>query len=167
MVSLAGVLVVRVARDADNVTDLLDSVVGVTLEGEGGLALLLIDTLGASAFATSGTRRRQTCIRALTDQVALKLGQRCEDVEDQLPPEVVVSSCSCKLRKPTPRLSSDCIVSTRCVNDRPSRSSFHTTSVSPARQAASAARNPGRSLLAPLAVSVKHSPHPTAAKASC
>jgi len=83
MVSLAGVLVVRVARDADNVTDLLDSVVGVTFEGEGRLALLLIDTLGASAFATSGTRRRQTCIRALTDQVALKLGQRCEDLEDQ------------------------------------------------------------------------------------
>ena len=85
MISLAGVFVVGVARDADNVADLLDAVVGVALERQGGLALLLIDTLGASAFATSGTRRRQTCIRSLADQVALKLGQRCEDVEDQPP----------------------------------------------------------------------------------
>src|SRR6266496_1855002 len=85
MVSLAGVLVVGVARDADNVADLLDGVVGVALEGQGGLALLLIDTLGASAFATSGTRRPQTCIRSLADQVALTLGQRCEDLEDQPP----------------------------------------------------------------------------------
>jgi hypothetical protein len=52
--SLAGVLVVGVARDADNIANLLDALVGVTLEGERRLALLLIDTLGASAFTTSG-----------------------------------------------------------------------------------------------------------------
>lgn len=84
-VSLAGVFVVGVARDADNVADLLDGVVGVALEGKGSLALLLINTLGASAFATSGTRRRQTCIRPLADQIALKLSERREAVED-LPP---------------------------------------------------------------------------------
>jgi hypothetical protein len=42
MPSFAGVLVVGVARDANNIANLLDAIVGVTLEGERCLALLLI-----------------------------------------------------------------------------------------------------------------------------
>jgi len=49
------------------------------------------------------------------------------------PPGVVVSIASCNDRNPTPRSSSLRTVSTRCGSDRPSRSSRHTTRVSPGR----------------------------------
>jgi hypothetical protein len=42
------------------------------------------------------------CLGSLPDDVPLKLGQCPEDVEDQLPPEVVVSICSVRLLKPIP-----------------------------------------------------------------
>src|SRR4029453_2522056 len=48
--SFAGVLVVGVARDADDLADLPDAVVRIALEGQGSLAFLLIDTLGSSAL---------------------------------------------------------------------------------------------------------------------
>ena len=50
-----------------------------------------------------------------------------------LPPLVVVSICSVRLLKPIPRSCSPAIVSIRCGSDRPSRSSFQTTRVSPLR----------------------------------
>jgi len=49
------------------------------------------------------------------------------------PPAVVVSMLSRSDRNPTPRSSSPVTTSIRCRNDRPSRSSRHTTSASPGR----------------------------------
>src|SRR5215218_10170306 len=50
-----------------------------------------------------------------------------------LPPGVVVSIASCRLRNPIPRSATPVTVSTRCRRERPRRSSFHTTRVSPGR----------------------------------
>src|SRR5439155_14757292 len=38
----------------------------------------------SAAFTSSGSRRSQSCQSALANEVALKLGQGAEDVEDQL-----------------------------------------------------------------------------------
>ncbi len=54
-------------------------------------------------------------------------------MEDQPAAGGVVSIDSCNDRNPTPRSSSPRTVSIRCGNDRPSRSSRHTTRVSPGR----------------------------------
>jgi len=50
------------------------------------------------------------------------------------PPAVVVSMFSRSDRNPTPRASSAVTTSIRCRSDRPSRSSRHTTNVSPGRK---------------------------------
>jgi hypothetical protein len=50
-----------------------------------------------------------------------------------VPPEVVVSICSCTRLNPLPLLLRSRTVSTRCGSDHPRRSSFHTTNVSPVR----------------------------------
>ncbi len=83
------------------------------------------------------------------------------------PPGVVVSIASCRDLNPTPRSSSWRTVSTRCGRDRPSRSSRHTTKVSPGRSDAIASASCGRSVLAPDAVSVHVRQHPAALRASC
>jgi hypothetical protein len=49
----------------------------------------------------------------------------------KLPPKVVVSSCSGRLRQPTPRFENVWIVSTRCGSERPSWSSLLTTNSRP------------------------------------
>ena len=67
------------------------------------LEFLLIKPPRSTALSTSGSGRRNTCIRSLTDEVTLELGQCPEDVEDQLPPELVVSICSVRLLNPMPR----------------------------------------------------------------
>ncbi len=72
-----------------------------------------------------------------------------------LPPLVVVSSCSVRLRKPIPRSSRSVSVAISAGSDRPSRSSRQTASASPGRRYARASPSPGRSALAPLLVSVK------------
>jgi hypothetical protein len=51
-----------------------------------------------------------------------------------LPPGVVVSIASCRLRNPIPRSARLVTVSTRCRSDLPSRSSFQTTRLSPGPQ---------------------------------
>jgi hypothetical protein len=60
-----------------------------------------------------------------------------------LPPGVVVSIASCRLRNPIPCSASPVTVSTRCRSDRPRRSSFQTTRVSPGRSCFSPAHHPG------------------------
>jgi len=67
---------------------------------------------------------------------------------------VVVSIASWRLRNPIPRSASPVTVSTRCRSDRPNRSSFQTTRVSPGRSWSRNWVRVGRSLRAPLAVSV-------------
>src|SRR5271163_1162384 len=83
-----------------------------------------------------------------------------------LPPGVVVSIASVSERKLTPRASRAFTVSIRCGNDRPRRSSFHTVRISPWRAKLSAAANPGRSALAPDALSSKMRAQPALARAS-
>lgn len=69
----------------------------------------------------------------LADDRALELGRRGEEVEHQPTPEVVVSTASVSERNPTRRASRPSTVSISCLSERASRSSFHTTSVSPWR----------------------------------
>ena len=71
-----------------------------------------------------------------------------------LPPGVVVSIASWRLRKPIPRSARPVTVSTRWRSERPNRSSFHTTRVSPGRSWSKSCSRTGRSARAPLAVSV-------------
>ncbi len=56
---------------------------GIALQRERGFLLLLIDALGPSAFPPARPRRGQPRGGALADEVALELGQRREDVEDE------------------------------------------------------------------------------------
>jgi hypothetical protein len=70
------------------------------------------------------------------------------------PPLVVVSMLSCSERNPTRRSRSSCTLCTRSTSERPNRSSFHTTMVSPLRAKARASVRPGRSAFAPPATSV-------------
>ena len=55
----------------------------VKLEGERGFLLLLVDALWTTTFAASGTCRDQSCVGALTDEVAFEFGQRGKEMEDQ------------------------------------------------------------------------------------
>jgi hypothetical protein len=68
-----------------------------------------------------------------------------------LPPGVVVSYRLLEAAEPIPRSASSVMVSTRCRSDRPSRSSFQTTRVSPGRSWSKSCSRVGRSLRAPLA----------------
>ncbi len=62
---------------------------------------------------------------------------------------MVVSRLSRNDRNPTPRSSRAVTTSIRCRNDRPSRSSRHTTGVSPGRSCSSTASSCGRRSKAP------------------
>ena len=79
---------------------------------------------------------------------------------------VVVSIPSCRDANATPRSASALTVSTRCRSDRPSRSSRHTTSVSPARRYPRHNVSSGRSVSFPDAVSAKVFSQPAAVSAS-
>ena len=83
-----------------------------------------------------------------------------------LPPGVVVSRCSRRLRKPRPVASSWPTVSIRCLKERPSRSSRQTISESPLRRWSRASARPGRAVLEPLATSVKMRSQPAARRSS-
>src|SRR5258708_24381595 len=84
-----------------------------------------------------------------------------------LPDEVVVSIFSVRLFKPTPFSCSRDTVSIRCFKERPRRSSFQTTSVSPGRTKARAWFRASRSALAPLILSVKYLVQSAFLSASC
>ena len=71
-----------------------------------------------------------------------------------LPPGVVVSIDSRRLRNPTSRCSRAVTVSMRCRSERPSRSRRHTTRVSPGRSASMTSSRAGRRPKVPEAWSV-------------
>ena len=107
-----------------------------------------------TAVAAAGPGRGQPSGGAFADEVAFELGQGGEDVEDELAAGVVVSIASCRLRNPTPRSARPVTVSTRWRSERPRRSSCQTTRVSPGRSWSRIWSSVGRSVRAPLAVSV-------------
>ena len=82
------------------------------------------------------------------------------------PAALSVSMASVSDRNATPRFCKSVSTATKCDSDRPSRSSFHTTSTSPARREARQRVSSGRLLAAPLAVSVKTWRQPAAFKAA-
>jgi hypothetical protein len=74
---------------------------------------------------------------AFADEVAFEFGQGGEHVEHQLAAGGGGVNRFLEARNPTPRSARPVTVSTRCRSDLPSRSSFQTTRVSPARSRAS------------------------------
>lgn len=82
------------------------------------------------------------------------------------PDAVDVSNPSVSDRKSIPRSDRSAASAIRPWIERPSRSSFQITSVSPARAKPSASISPGRSIFAPLALSVNTFSHPAFVSAS-
>src|ERR1700733_5444569 len=118
-----------------------------------------------AAHAAAGPRGSPAHRRPLDDQLPLELGQRGEDAEDQsagagsgVDPLMQANA--------TPRSASALTVSTRCRSARPSRSSRHTTSVSPARRYPRHNVSSGRPVSFPDAVSAKIFWQPAAVSAS-
>jgi hypothetical protein len=111
-----------------------------------------------TTVAAASPRGGQPGAGTFADQVAFELGQGSEDMEHELAPGVVVSIASWRLQNPTPRSARPVTVSTRCRRERPNRSSFQTTRVSPGRSWSRSCSRTGRSVRAPLAVSAGASP---------
>jgi hypothetical protein len=110
---------------------------------------------GPATVAAPGPNGSQPGGGAFADEVAFECGQGGKDVEDELAAGVVVSIASWRLRKPTPHSARPVMVSTRWRRERPRRSSFQTTRVSPGAQLVQDRVRVGRSARAPLAVSTK------------
>jgi hypothetical protein len=106
------------------------------------------------AAAAAGPGGSQPRSRSFADAVAFELGRDHKDIEDELAAGGGVSVASWRLRKPMPRSARLVTVSTRCRRERPRRSSLQTTRVSPGRSWSRGWPWAGRSLRAPLAVSV-------------
>ncbi|CAA9563900.1 MAG: hypothetical protein AVDCRST_MAG19-2060 [uncultured Thermomicrobiales bacterium] len=87
--------------------------------------------LRSAAFPAARPRRRPAGMRPLPDQVALELGQRPEDVEDQLAARGRRTICSVRLLKPTRRPASSDTVAIRRWSDLSRRSRRQTTRPSP------------------------------------
>lgn len=81
-------------------------------------------------------------------------------------PCVIVAAPDCSERNSTPRSCNSDTIDSRCGRERPSRSSFHTTSTSPASKTVKARAIPGRSLRAPESVSQNTWVQPARSKAS-
>ncbi len=79
------VAIQRGAADADRVGDLLHRVLSTVEHLAGDAQLGLGDGRGAATEATASARRLQPRLRALTDQLALELRDRPEDVEREAP----------------------------------------------------------------------------------
>src|SRR5450755_548367 len=75
----------RGAADADRVGDLLHGVLATGEHVAGDAQLFVGDDCAATAEPTTSARRVQARLRALTDQLALELSDRAEDVEYQAP----------------------------------------------------------------------------------
>ena len=105
-----------------------------------------------AAVAAAGPGGGQPGAGAFADQVAVELGQGGEDVEDEL--AAGGGGIDRFLQAP----EADAAVGqagdelARCRRERPSRSSFHTTRVSPGRNWSRSCSRTGRSVRAPLAV---------------
>jgi len=108
-----------------------------------------------ATFPTSRSCCCKPCICPFTDQILFKLGKSPENLQDELPPLVVVSNPSCRLIKPTTRPSRSSTTSSRCLSDRLRRSNRRTTRLSPVRTYARASARPGRSAVDPLILSWK------------
>jgi hypothetical protein len=67
---------------------------------------------------------------------------------------VVVSMLSVKLANPMSLALRSSTTESRCLRERPKRSSRHTTKVSPGRSCSREESRPGRDCFAPLALSV-------------
>src|SRR5512135_231284 len=78
------IAVQRRPGDPKRPADVGDGVGLVVVERLGHLCLLGVQRLGPATQPSPGPRRGKPRLRALPDQVPLKLGQRAEDVEDQL-----------------------------------------------------------------------------------
>lgn len=79
------VAIQRGAADADRVGDLLHGVLTTGEHVAGDAQLFVGDDCPATAEPTTSARRLQARLRALVDQLALKLGDRAEYVEHQPP----------------------------------------------------------------------------------
>ena len=75
----------RGAADADRVGDLLHRVLTTVEHLAGDAQLVLGDGRAAATEPTASARRVQPRLRALTDQLALELGDRREAVEHEAP----------------------------------------------------------------------------------
>src|SRR5271156_5012342 len=118
----------------------------------------------ASALATAHRGCFEAGAGSFPYEIAFELPECAPKIwKTSLPPGVEVSIASVSERKLTPRASRAFTVSIRCGNDRPRRSSFHTVRISPWRTKHSAAANPGRSALAPDALSSKMRAQPALA----
>ncbi len=82
------------------------------------------------------------------------------------PDAVEVSNPSVSERKSIPRADNSAAKAIKPWIERPKRSSFQITSVSPARAKCSTAASPGRSTFVPLALAVNSFSHPAFLKAS-
>ena len=137
-----------------------DMGIDVVVESTG----LFTDREGAQQHLEAGAKKVLISAPATDPDITLVLGVN----DDGYDPDShhIVSMASCTLWKPTPRSRKAVTVSMRCLSDRPRRSSFQTTSRSPARRSAWARSRPGRSALVPPALSVEIFSHPAAFRAS-
>jgi hypothetical protein len=106
---------------------------GILQHGLGGGQILCHKGKGPATQTATRSGCLQAGQGALADDATFELGERCEDVKHSLPPAVVVSIASVSERRPMPRSPNFSTVSISCLSERASRSSFHTTSVSPSR----------------------------------
>jgi hypothetical protein len=79
------VAIQRGAPDADRVGDLLHRVLTTGEHVASDAQPFVSDDCPPAAEPTASARRLQARLRALTDQLALELGNRAEDVEHQPP----------------------------------------------------------------------------------
>jgi hypothetical protein len=103
--------------------------------------------------AATGAGRGQPSTGAFADEVAFELGQGREHMEDELARRGRVDRLL-KAAEPDAAVGQAGDGVDQCRSERPSRSSFQTTRVSPGRSWSSSCSRAGRSLRAPLAVSV-------------
>jgi hypothetical protein len=104
--------------------------------------------------AAAGPGGGQPSAGAFADQVAFELGQGGKDVEDELATGGGGVDRLLEAAEPDAALSQAGDGVDQMPNDRPSRSSFQTTRVSPGRSWSRSCWRVGRSGRAPLAVSV-------------
>ena len=87
-------------------------------------------------------------------------------LKTNLPPLVVVSIASVRLTNPIPLVLKSSTSVSKCLRERPSRSSRQTTKVSPLRSWSRHLSSPGLDSLAPETVSLKIFSHPAFFRAS-
>lgn len=162
----ARILVIGVAGDTHDITNILNAPIEVLLQRDGGFLLLFIYSLWPAAHSSSCSCGGQSRVGSLADDVPLELSQRCEDMEDELAPGS--RGVNVLLQALEPDASGDEI--TDGLNQMRERASqaieLPDDQRSAGRQCWSASASPCRCALAPLAMSVKMRWHPAATSAS-